>query len=840
MRVSLQGFYLALCAWLICAASAYADPFASAALSVAIKVDRDFTENTILDLDELNRTIYSLSISGQGFLGDQYGFQRVVLVAVDKNGDRKDYLVYDMYSQLQGGKSGLFHFDRHCEETCTFAEGVTPLELKIITLGGGAISLREILFTDDKQDLPAQALVQGGAAYAQELRLNQVIERAEKINMALGQTWVAGPTSVSGLTHNEKKELSGGSDLSAAFGMDLYQQGIFPIPDEAKEEVEYVRETLRSPRVAGAAKKRLVSPPSGASVATQMAPSTTILSNPGLGTPPWPPIEFSWLHRHGRNWLTAVRDQGYCGSCWAFAAVGAIEAVTNLCFNQLLNYDLSEQQSISCANLRGCGGGWPHNTTNYSRLNGIWTEDAQRYRGVDASGCNAGSCNPASAVTCESRSAPISITVWNEGSTYFNTIPQVQEALINYGPLAGCIMAGWSHAMTLVGWRTIQAGDRIYNESGYSSGRQVQSGDPLIGKLLWHFKNSWGTGWGENGYIRLYYTNGTTAPLSLAISGPMRVVGANVSTTCTDEDKDGICFWGICGGKPSNCPASCEGVNVRDFDDGDPTVGPSPGPPTPTPTNTSTPPTIVTTSTPTPIRTSTPVAPTVTATNTPLPPTSTSTPTRTPVPPTPTATNTATAVPPTRTSTATPVPPTNTPTQTPLPPTATSTATSLPPTATATSTPTSTPELPTPTPTETPRDKETPTPESTPSSTPTPTPTDTPSSSGLREGTLVVTVITDSSARSTPALRRLSDLRTIMLRVNLNGKPRLYRSTGQFQVPVEFGRGSASAQSRGFFLCPHKRRAFKTSRATEIAKLQFVRVKDRSDCRDLQSQSKRR
>ncbi|MFH1220394.1 MAG: C1 family peptidase [Candidatus Eisenbacteria bacterium] len=73
------------------------------------------------------------------------------------------------------------------------------------------------------------------------------------------------------------------------------------------------------------------------------------------------PPSFDWRNYNGQNWMTPVKNQGLCGSCWAFAAVGAVEAGFNILNNNpTLDYDLSEQQLVSdCCRAGDCNGGRP-------------------------------------------------------------------------------------------------------------------------------------------------------------------------------------------------------------------------------------------------------------------------------------------------------------------------------------------------------------------------------------------------------------------------------------------------------------------------------------------------
>jgi len=70
------------------------------------------------------------------------------------------------------------------------------------------------------------------------------------------------------------------------------------------------------------------------------------------------PAHFDWRQKDGYNWMTSVKDQASCGSCVAFAAIGATEGQLKIRANSpSWNVDLSEQHLFSCGGgLCGCGG----------------------------------------------------------------------------------------------------------------------------------------------------------------------------------------------------------------------------------------------------------------------------------------------------------------------------------------------------------------------------------------------------------------------------------------------------------------------------------------------------
>jgi len=83
------------------------------------------------------------------------------------------------------------------------------------------------------------------------------------------------------------------------------------------------------------------------------------------------PPYFNWKDIDGVDWTTTAKDQGNCGSCWDFAAMGALESIIQIregCSG--LNLDLSEQYVLSCLHAAGsCNGGWAFNAYRYIKLN---------------------------------------------------------------------------------------------------------------------------------------------------------------------------------------------------------------------------------------------------------------------------------------------------------------------------------------------------------------------------------------------------------------------------------------------------------------------------------------
>jgi putative hemolysin len=130
-------------------------------------------------------------------------------------------------------------------------------------------------------------------------------------------------------------------------------------------------------------------------------------SEPSQDQPPItgsPPSSFDWRNQGGQNWVTSVKDQGSCGSCWAFSTVGTIEGAYNIASgNPNLDLDLSEEYLVSDCYTMGaygnCCGGSYEDAFEFVRDSGIPDEDCMPY--IDRTSC---SCSSSCDSNCTYRS----------------------------------------------------------------------------------------------------------------------------------------------------------------------------------------------------------------------------------------------------------------------------------------------------------------------------------------------------------------------------------------------------------------------------------------------------
>ena len=220
------------------------------------------------------------------------------------------------------------------------------------------------------------------------------------------------------------------------------------------------------------------------------------------------PSSYDW---RTRNIVPPVEDQGSCGSCWAFAALGNLESLYAVNKGTLKTF--SKQMLVDCdTSDSGCNGGLMEYTYTWIQKNGIMLDSDYPYKGMKS--------------TCKSdKSKYVDMVVTgyfklgNSYSTYSCVDEdEIKEFLYETGPLAAalnadplqtyssgildvnstkCPVSGINHAVLIVGYGT----------------------DPTVGLDYWIIKNSWGKSWGESGYFRIRRGNGTCGINCYVITG---------------------------------------------------------------------------------------------------------------------------------------------------------------------------------------------------------------------------------------------------------------------------------------------------------------------------------
>mmetsp|Transcript_29487 Transcript_29487/g.37997 ORF Transcript_29487/g.37997 Transcript_29487/m.37997 type:complete len:329 (+) Transcript_29487:105-1091(+) len=193
------------------------------------------------------------------------------------------------------------------------------------------------------------------------------------------------------------------------------------------------------------------------------------------------------------TYTTPVKDQGYCGSCWAFSATEQIES--DYMRTSGKEEILSAQQVNSCTHYwiaGGCNGGSTENAFSYAE-GGLETDSDYPYTS-GAAGVT-GSCNSDSS----------KFVVKATGYTTVSSSASGESAMASYvgstGPLSVCVDAET--------WSSYTGG--ILSTCGTSVDHCVQAVGIDTSAGYWKVRNSWGTSWGESGFIRLSYGSNTCA-----------------------------------------------------------------------------------------------------------------------------------------------------------------------------------------------------------------------------------------------------------------------------------------------------------------------------------------
>jgi C1A family cysteine protease len=276
-----------------------------------------------------------------------------------------------------------------------------------------------------------------------ESRLADISE-INRIIQETGANWVAGETSLSGLPIDEKKKLLGSMTP--------------PITGE--------EELLSSYQPLGSL-----------------------------------PSSLDW-RSNGGNFVTPIRNQSSCGSCWAFAATAALESATLIYSNSPdTNLNLSEQVMVSCGvsgsnDAGGCGGGYISYASDHIRNTGLPLETCYPYTATD------GNCGSACA---NWQSSAYKIASWSWVATTAPTVDAIKNALSEHGPLVTTLRVYEDFYDYIEGVYS-------YVSGAYLGGHAVLLVGYNDNERYFIVKNSWGTWWGEDGYFKIAYSevNGTT------------------------------------------------------------------------------------------------------------------------------------------------------------------------------------------------------------------------------------------------------------------------------------------------------------------------------------------
>ncbi len=285
------------------------------------------------------------------------------------------------------------------------------------------------------------------------------------------------------------------------------------------------------------------------------------------------PSSFDWRDFNG---CTPVRNQGGCGSCWAFSAIGTMESAIKL--GDGINTNLSEQWLVSCTSAGSCAGGW--HTEAFDHLLEYGSTDP-----CGDSGAVMESDFPYVAwnAPCDCPYPhPYHIESWFGVGAAYPTVNEIKQAIMDYGPVSVGVYVNWAfqaydggifnacadesvnHAVVLVGWD-----------------------DNLGSNGVWIMRNSWGHWWGDDGYMYIEYDCSRIGYATAAVVYEMRDCNGNgvhddddialgTSEDCNENgfpDECDLMYGRSPDGNNNAIPDECESCGMRQLSSSGASIG---------------------------------------------------------------------------------------------------------------------------------------------------------------------------------------------------------------------------------------------------------------------------
>ncbi|TMS33920.1 hypothetical protein L596_001606 [Steinernema carpocapsae] len=209
------------------------------------------------------------------------------------------------------------------------------------------------------------------------------------------------------------------------------------------------------------------------------------------------PNSFDWREHKA---VTEVKDQGNCGSCWAFSTTGNVESVWAVKKKQLVS--LSEQQILDCEkSFLGCMGGWPSAALEHvMKWGGLEPEEDYKYHGQG--------------LFCRMNKSDLTAHI--DGYT---VLSKDEDAIARYLMKHGSISVAMNARSSLMHYTEgiIKLSEKNCNH--HSDHAVLLVGFGIENEMpYWIVKNSWGSKWGEDGYFRIFRGGNVCAIADSAVS----------------------------------------------------------------------------------------------------------------------------------------------------------------------------------------------------------------------------------------------------------------------------------------------------------------------------------